>query len=369
MKKLVLFITGAVIATGCFAPREIQVKVAPLGEEVPETVDQYIYFLPQTVLKAEVVYREVQYVPGPFWEYAEKYLSISEVITQKSSQWQILDVKITPHAEIDPSMVYQVNVLEGAFTKSCLESLLEQGLILDGSAPVSEEIKNPSLGSTVEKDYMVYRDLGIYSNFEERTETMYKTIVTDTSFVRVPVNRTITEQKSVSIKAQEAAEFLLDLRTRRFELLTGDYEGFPQGEAMSAALKKLDELEESYLSLFTGKTLGRTEKRAWFIVPDSGEPASRYLLGMFSEQLGFVPEDLAEGDPLEVMIEPLRKTRDVGSYFSAQTGETANNRLYYRLPDVVDLKVRLGMTELCSQRISLYQSGALITSPMEKSRE
>ncbi len=33
-------------------------------------------------------------------------------------------------------------------------------------------------------------DLGIDSNFEERTSTMYKTIVTDTGFVEVPVNRT-----------------------------------------------------------------------------------------------------------------------------------------------------------------------------------
>lgn len=340
-------------------------KVAPLGEEVPETVDQYLYFLPQTVLKAEVVYREVQFIPGPFREYAEKYLSISEVIKQRSSQWQILDVVITSHTEMDPSMVFHVNVLEGDFSRSCLEPFLEQGLILDGTAPVFEEIRNPSLGSTVNKDYEAYRDLGIYSNFEERTETMYKTIVTDTSFVQVPVNRTITEQKSASIKAEEAAEFLLDLRTRRFELLTGDYEGFPQGEAMSATLEKLDELEESYLSLFTGKTLGRTEKRAWFIVPGSGEPASRYRLGMFSEKFGFVPEDLAEGDPLEVRIEPLGKTRDVGSYYSVQTGETGNNRFYYRLPDVVDLKVTLGTTELFSQRVSIYQSGALITSPVE----
>ena len=62
---------------------------------------------------------------------------------------------------------------------------------------------------------------------------MYKTLVTDTSFVEVPVNRTITEQKSPAMKAEEAADFLLELRTRRFELLTGEYESYPQGEAMA----------------------------------------------------------------------------------------------------------------------------------------
>jgi hypothetical protein len=215
------------------------------------------------------------------------------------------------------------------------------------------------------RDYIRYNDLGIESNFEERTETMYKTIVTDTSFVEVPVDRTITEQKSPSRKAKEAADFLLELRTRRFELLTGGYDAIPQGVAMQAALDKLDELEASYLSLFTGKTFGKTEVMSWFIVPESGSSRSDYRLGVFSKELGFVPEEIMEGAPLQVVVEPMGNTSDMKTYYDGDRDRDKNNVLYYRLPDMAELKVLHGNTELSKQRISVYQSGALISSPIK----
>jgi hypothetical protein len=178
------------------------------------------------------------------------------------------------------------------------------------------------------------------------------------------VNRTITEQKSISVKAQEAADFILELRTRRFELLTGESDGFPQGVAMQAALDKLDELEDSYLSLFTGKTLVRQEKRSWFIVPESGPEPSAYPLGAFSGQLGFVPEEMMEGTPLKIVLAPTGETRNLDAYYSGQKRGDKTNVLYYRIPDVVEVRFMLGDTQLAVQRISVYQSGALIDGPL-----
>ena len=363
MKKIFYIAALASLMTGCFGPKEMMVKVTPLGEEVPESTGQGIYVLPQTVLKVELTYEEVKSVPGPFREYAEKYLNIREVIKQNSSQWQILDLKVTPHVEVDPQMAFQVHLLEGEMSAEGLEALKEKGVILDGTEQVLEGIKSPALGVSVRKDYIEYHDLGIESNFEERTETMYKTIVTDTSFVEVPVNRTITEQKSLSKKAEEAADFLLELRTRRFELLTGDYDAFPQGEAMKATLDKLDQMEASYLSLFTGKTLSRRETRSWFIVPETGQESTTYPLGIFSELLGFVPEEIMEGAPLRIMLKPMGKTLNLDTYFSGKTVGEESNMLYYRIPDLVEMRLMLSNTELAKQRITVYQSGALVSGP------
>jgi hypothetical protein len=364
MKNLIIIIASTATLVGCAAPIEMQVRVAPVGVEVPGSTAQYLYILPQTVLKVDVQYQEVRHIPGPYWEYARRYLGITEVIQQKASHWQVMDVKVTPHIEMDPGGAYLLNVLQGGFDRASLEPVFEKGVVLDGSGLVSTRIRNPALGSGSDREAVRYVDLGTESNFEERTETMYKTIVTDTSFVEVPVNRTIVEEKSLAKKAEEAAEFLLELRTRRFELLTGEYEGYPQGEAMVAALSKLDELEESYLSLFTGKTINKTEKRSWYIVPETGSSSSAYQLGMFSEQLGFVPDELREGDPLEVRIHPLGKTGVLDSYFSGKSDSTSVNLLYYRLPDVVNLEVVLGTNVLSSHRLSVYQSGAMVADPL-----
>lgn len=364
MKNLFVLIALVSILASCTAPAEMQVIVAPLGEEVPESTEQGVYVLPQTILKVELTIQEVKSVPGPFRDYAQKYLSIKEVINQNSSKWQILDLKVSPHVELDPGMAFQLHLLKGDMDMAGIAGLVEKGVILDGSEQVLEGIRSPAMGASVRKDYVQYRDLGISSNFEERTETMYKTIVTDTSFVEVPVNRTITEQKSLSMKAKEAAEFILELRTRRFELLTGEYDSYPQGEAMKATLDKLDEMEASYLSLFTGKTLSRQETRSWFVVPESGSETTTYPLGVFSEQLGFIPKEMMEGVPLSMIIKPIGKTRNLDAYYSDKNAGDVSNMLYYRIPDVVEMKLMLGNTELANQRISVYQSGALVASPI-----
>jgi Domain of unknown function (DUF4831) len=365
MKNLFVFIAVAVLMAGCAAPTEMQLRVTPLGEEVQESTEQGIYVLPQTVLKVEITYSEVKSVPGPFLEYAEKYLGIREVIRHNSSQWQIQDLKVSPHQEIDPQMAFQLHLLEGELNVAGMNAQLQKGVIMDGTAQVQEAIMSPAMGVSVSKDYVQYLDLGIESNFQDRIETMYKTIVTDTSFVEVPVNRTITEQKSISKKAEEAAEFLLELRTRRFELLTGEYEGYPEGEAMKSTLDKLDELEASYLSLFTGKTLRRQETRSWFIVPESGSESSSYSLGVFSEQLGFVPQEMMEGTLLRIVINPMGKTRNLEAYYLGKFSKSLDNVFYYRVPDLVKMKLMLGKTELAQQRISVYQAGALVASPVK----
>jgi len=364
MKKILLITAFAAFVAGCSAPGVMQVKVAPLGEQVPESTELGVYVLPRTVLKVEMMLQETRHIPGPFREYAEKYLGIKDVIRQNTSQWKINDLELSPHQEADPQMAFQLHLVEGAFSSSTLKSLQEKGVILDGSEQVRQGISSPAMGISEKKDYIQFTDIGIESNFEEKTSTMFKTIITDTGFVDVPVNRTITEQKSLSIKAQEAADFILELRTRRFELLTGEYDAFPQGVAMQAALDKLDDLEADYLSLFIGKSLLRQEKRSWFIVPESGSKASTHPLGVYSEQLGMVPEEMMEGAPLNITLEPTGATRNLDAYYSGKSIGNEVNVVYYRIPDVVEVKLMLGSSELARQRISVYQAGSIISAPL-----
>ena len=361
MKKL-FYMGLAVLLAGCATTEPLEVQVTPLGKEPAKIREQFVYALPQTVLKVEVTLREVQSIPGPYWEYAEKYLGLKDVVRTKMSQWTIWDVGIGQHLELDPQQFYSLNVIQGELNRESLLPYLNQGTILQGTEIIDESVKGNGLQSTSRDNFVRYEDLGVSGNFEERTETMYKTIVTDTAFVEVPVQRTVVEQKSPSTKAKEAADFLLELRTRRFEMLTGEYEVYPDGEAMGAAIQKLDQMEAAYLSLFTGKTITRVMKRTWFIVPEPGSGSSNYPLAFFSNQLGFVPEGMNEGNPLEIRITPMGKTIRVGGYFSANT--VPMNALLFRIPDLTELKVMLGEEVLATHRISVYQSGNLLTAPL-----
>jgi len=363
MKNTQIYLAAILLLAGCATNGDItRVQVSPLGQEPKDADARYVYALPRSVIKLELTVREEISVPGPYWEYAERYLGLKEVVKKNESRWNIWDVAVEEHSEIDPIQFYSLNVLDGYFDGSALNPYLQKGVLLMGSEITHESAKGNLLQSTHKANYIRYEDLGINDNFEERTETMYKTIVTDTAFVQVPVQRTVVEQKSAATKAREAADFLLELRTRRFEMLTGEYEVYPDGEAMGAAIRKLDQMEDAYLSLFTGKTITKIMTRTWFIVPGSGVNPSRYSLDHFSEQLGLVPENLMEGKPLEVVIEPQGLTQKAGDYFSI--ANIPANSLIYRIPDVAELKIMLGEEVLATHRISLYQSGHMTTGPV-----
>lgn len=350
--------------SACSSTVPLTTQLSALGDEPLDAKAQYLYGLPQTVLKVEVSYRESTNIPGPYSDYAERYLGITEVIKQKSKVWKIEELTVSSFSEPDPDHYYTVNVMEGDFTGESFQRLLDKGILLNGTEKVDETLTGEGLASSRNADYLKYVDLGIYTNFEERNETMYKTLVTDTSYVQVPVQRTVVEQKSPSTKAREAADFLLEVRLRRFEMLTGEYEVYPDGEAMASALNKLDQLEASYLSLFTGKTVSRVKTKTWFIVPENGSEPSNYRLGMFSEQLGFIPADLLEGLPLDLAISPLGKTARPASYFVESGDNNTQNTLYFRMPDVAQLEILLGDEILSKKRISIFQSGAMITAPV-----
>ena len=68
------------------------------------------------------------------------------------------------------------------------------------------------------------------------------------------------------------------------------------------------------------------------------------------------------GQPLMVMINPMGKTIRVGGYFSPSS--VPENALLYRIPDLVELKVILGEQALSTHRISIYQSGHVLTTPI-----
>ncbi|MGW8316063.1 MAG: DUF4831 family protein [Bacteroidales bacterium] len=363
MKKQIIFLGTLILLAGCATETPLHVLVTPLGAEPGGAEAKYLYALPATVLKVEVSYQETKYLPGPYGEYAERYLGITDVIRQKMSAWRINGVSVTPYRETDPDHYYTLNVMDGTFDAGTLTPLKERGIILDGTLPVHEHLEEPGMNQSLQSQ-LPFIDLGTTSNFEERTETMYKTLVTDTSFVQVPVERSVVEQKSPARKAEEAANFLLELRTRRLEMLTGEYEVFPDGEAMEAAIRKLDQMEASYLSLFTGKTFTRNMTRSWFIVPGEGASSSTVRLGMFSEQLGFVPEDLMEGSPLEVQIEPSGTTALPAVQYATLPGGNNENVLLYRLPEITLLKVSWGERILSEERLSIYQKGALISNPL-----
>ena len=103
MRRVATLFGILTILAACSAPAEMQVQVKPLGEKVAEARENAVYFLPRTVLRVEVSFEEILDFPGPYGDFAARYLGLEDVIRNKARRYRISDVQITPYTENDPS--------------------------------------------------------------------------------------------------------------------------------------------------------------------------------------------------------------------------------------------------------------------------
>ena len=72
--------------------------------------------------------------------------------------------------------------------------------------------------------------------YTDKSDTLYKTIIRDSAFIRIPVVRKLREAKTLEQKAEAAYNVISEIRELRFELLRGDANVFKNGREMSAWL-------------------------------------------------------------------------------------------------------------------------------------
>ncbi|MCK4638660.1 MAG: DUF4831 family protein, partial [Bacteroidales bacterium] len=102
------------------------------------------YALPVTYLKIDVAVEKTQKIRGPYYEFAEKYLGIKDVIWSNSVNYKIMDIGISTFCQPDPENYYYVQLGEKASKeeKSLLIHLTSSGLIQainDQSAGLSSD--------------------------------------------------------------------------------------------------------------------------------------------------------------------------------------------------------------------------------------
>lgn len=189
---------------------------------------------------------------------------------------------------------------------------------------------------------------------------MYKTILTDTSFIRVPVVSEQLERKTMEKKAEEAAKLILEIRSDRYYLAAGIVDPFPQNFELSTALNELDELEEKYLSLFIGKSYIQSFYREYYIVPEGSIETEEFSLDTFSSETGFYSAGSDSGKELLLEINPEGKTRSLRNLLPQQPEESVFNKLYYRMPEIAIVNLYEGEDLIHKERLTIFQSGALV---------
>jgi hypothetical protein len=317
---------------------------------------KFLYSLPQTVLDITVEAEETEIVPGPYRQYAAKYLGIQDVPSKLEHAWILKSVKVAVHMETDPDYIFAA---QGSFQPDVfpgLVKLVKDSMILDLSRNPNKYVAYNSIPESTPEPY--FTDLSIKRNFEAEKNVEVSLVMPDSSTISRPANKKTLREKTLEQKAEEAANFLIKLKKRRFKMVSGLNDSTPQGEGVASALQELARVEEAYLSLFIGKRTVFHTQRNYHYTPAIGKKTDRIVLFRFSESDGFLDANETSGKPVLFDIAGTNKTK--GLEQSASYAHLDDNMILYRIPDLVNIKLIYGEALLSESLIPVFQSGALV---------
>jgi hypothetical protein len=360
--RLSLSVMAAFLILSCSSGRKLaeQKNITPFFDSAAVREGSIVYGLPRTVLTVDIEAERIIEIPGPYAQFAGDLLGLNNAIKNKSESWKIQSLTIKTHDELDPSEFYVIGSNTGFQTNAL--ALKKEGLILD---------LNPALYSS-RADRHVNRDTGIaqFTNVDlgsdeyylTQSDTAYRRINVDSTFVRIPYVVEKRKRLSNDQLAEKAAKRLMEMRDGKHLILTGEANVFPQNEA---AIIEMNRLEKEYTELFTGKTLKEIRKFSYQIIPDKKMVGKTNILFQFSASTGPASGEINNGIPVTVEFMPEQKTKSLTVINRTRSGSTGPvyDKLYYRVPDVVNVKIIMGPELLFNSRRLIYQFGEVIQLP------
>src|SRR6056297_4132845 len=308
MKKIYLLIPVLVlIAFSCKTTSET--KVSKIDSLTTQPENGIIYALPKTTLRFTVEASRTDIIPDSYYEYAEKYLGMDNVLEEEYSDWQISNIIIDSYTEIDPEQFYMLEP-EGKMNIN-MQKLIESGSILPVNIRSKQEFSNDFYGYNDPGKEVVFTDLSVKKYIGEEKVTYYKRVQRDSLFAKVPVVKTQSVTKTFEDKAEEAANFIFMIREKRFELLTGMADFYPEGKSLEVAINELNNLESEYLSLFMGKRFSSTYKATFEYSPQKEDLDQPHILFRYSDERGVLPPNDLRGRPVIVELEKLNHTQNL----------------------------------------------------------
>lgn len=321
MRKLILTL-GLFTALGVCAQETVKVTANKFNGY------GIVYSLPKTAIDVRATVTRSVEKPGPFAQFAQKYLGQSPTVTQERTVWKIENVDILPKGIADPEKRYAIQLKKENRTAFYLN---EEGMLVSinrAPAPASTR-PAPSPEKAAKK--------------EQKLAAEYAQLYTETMLI----------SSSTRNMAEAAAQQIYLLREYRLDLLTGNSDEIPQGQSFEILLREMDKREALLTSLFLGTV--ETDTLVEDIVIDPENKNS--VAFRFSERKGILPADDLSGEPIYVSTE-VKKVIEAPTDSKGKVIAPASNALVYITPGKADVKVSYKGEALCQKEIPMAQLGA-----------
>ena len=355
MKRNFLFgmVVAGLVASCASTKNETSTVISSYSTSRPVGQSALVYGLPQTRLYFEVELVKTIVKKGPYAEYASRMLDLSNVPMNDSESWQIKSIRISDRQEVDNKQLYTVSFTDYPQNLDKLLRFTKEGLLLDVN--VGNVLINKQNQSNNHDDFQ-FVNTAVRGTTIEKVDTVFRTMVTDTAFVRIPVLQKKVMSKTTEEQARETAQQIFNIRQMRLDILIGNSDYHPDGAALKILLQSLDTQEEQLLSLFNGAKIENRQIVTYPALPE--KPATNTELFYFSDKAGIVSKNTAGAKTVWFEIgqtaAPASFTPDL----------QAKNIIYYRIPRVVEVSAGVDRNTLVREYITICQFGNIVSFPL-----
>lgn len=308
----------------------------------PGQQNGFYYSLPQTMLQLDFVIQETEFTKGPLSDYADRYLEMTDYVEYESTGYRIVDVTITTKSTPDPNATFFVtfgnargsNKMEfDVMPNGIIRSVGQGNAMKNSEGLVSESCEQPQ------------------GNKEKQTSL-------DNRFIGL-----MSAGKTNAQLAKEVADKIEDIRKAKFNLVSGYYETAFNPETFENMHQQLDAMEKEYLSLFLGKQVTKTIVKTVYVVPNK-ETATQ-TIAKFSETEGLSVGSAGSGNPITVQTLSMNGTEYINSPSqSAVQSMSYENKVFYRIPEMAQVRVSYMDETLIEDRMSINQLGVILMAPL-----
>ncbi len=369
MKKYKLYFV-ALLMIAITACSTINVKHVDAKSEIPKN-DGIYYSLPKTAVTVEVTVDKIYKVKGPYFDYANKYLGLSNVISENSTTYNLDNIKLSSYTIPDPNQLYFVEVPNGCKKKNDVFLQLSESGIISG---VNDFNEMKPVSGTVSSSVETQEDLSdpsaqmfINSNLAESFDTIIEKVNLDTITIEKKVLKKIMIEKTIEQKAKEAADYIMRVKESKFNLLSGYSEVNYSKESIEYMNDQMDKQEQEYLNLFTGITVKHKLKYYFTYVPSDIENEISTQLFRFSPKQGVVDTSSFYGDNVIMQIIPFGSTSQLESFNKVkQDPKKKTHGFYYRIPEYAKVSIILNNKVKEESNILIDQFGVVSELPANK---
>ncbi|MDR1883426.1 MAG: DUF4831 family protein [Prevotella sp.] len=272
-----------------------------------------VYSLPKTSLAITVDYTKKTCKAGTFYQYAERYLSISNPITENTVSYTLDKIDATTKGVVDKDRSYMVEFRPN--TTAPFVTLTRDGLIC-----------------AINDDYTFPKE-------ENKTETPVVPVALPNP--RSFLSEEILRAGSTAKQAELIAKQIYRLRESRNNILTGEADNMPpDGNAYKLVMTRLDEQEKALTAMFAGTETVEVISREFTVVPDEKNIDNRIIF-RFSTKLGVVGDDDLSGSPVSLTLknkEP-REARVLTPKEEKDMEKKFSSGIIYNIPNKAGLQI------------------------------